>query len=240
MKQKLNKRNNALILSGNGLIQGQLPATVPLAESEESGESAGGNGNSRSPFKVVVLAVSEGGLIALSHILPAFPPDFPAAIIVVQKPDTQSGSSLITDALNRPTTLPLKQAQEGEPLKPGMVYVAPANQHLLVTSEGTFCLSGAVLVDFARPSADLLLQSLAASFKERAIAVILSGSGGDGVSGVQAIKKMGGLAIAQNESTSEFFEMPRAAIEKGKVDFVLPLDEIGSTLVNLVVSSVLT
>ncbi|WP_339380445.1 chemotaxis protein CheB [Coleofasciculus sp. FACHB-SPT9] len=221
-----------------GLFQGQLPATVPLAESEQSGKSADGNGNSHSPFKVVVLAASEGGLRALSHILPAFPPDFPAAIIVVQKPDIQSASSLITDALNRPTTLPLKQAQEGEPLKPGMVYVAPPNQHLLVTPEGTFCLSGAVLVDFARPSADLLLQSLAASFKERAIAVILSGIGSDGATGVQAIHKMGGLAIAQDESTSEFFEMPRAAIETGSVDFVLPLHEIGSTLVNLVVSPV--
>ncbi len=217
-----------------GLFQGQLPVKVQLAEAQKPGESA--DGNSPYPFKVVVLAASEGGLRALSHILPAFRPDFPAAIIVVQKPDTHSSSSLITDALNRPTTLPLKQAQEGEPLQPGMVYVAPPHQHLLVTPDGTFCLSGAVLVDFARPSADLLLQSLAASFKERAIAVILSGGGSDGAIGVQAIHKMGGLAIAQNESTSEFFEMPRAAIETGSVDFVLPLTEIGSTLVNLVVS----
>jgi two-component system chemotaxis response regulator CheB len=183
------------------------------------------------------LAASAGGLKALSQILRALPLNFPAAIIVVQHPDTQSDSSLIADVLNRSRTLPLKHAQEGELLRPGIVYIAPLNEHLFVTPNGTLCLSQAALVDFTRPSADLLLQSVAASFKERALAVVLSGTGSDGAMGVQAIHKMGGKAIAQDENTSEFFDMPSAAIATGTVDFVLPLNEIVPALVNLVMAA---
>jgi two-component system chemotaxis response regulator CheB len=85
---------------------------------------------------------------------------------------------------------------------------------------------------------DLLLQSVAASFKERAIAVILTGKGNDGALGAQAIHKMAGKVIAQDESTSEFFQMPSATIQTGKVDLVLPSNAIASTLVNLVMSQV--
>ena len=192
---------------------------------------------SQSPFKVVVLVGTDGGLKALSHILPALPINFSAAIIVMQHLDAQLDPRFMTDALNRPTALVLKYAQAGERLQPGMVYIAPATRHLLVNPNSTLSLSGVVFVDFMRPSTDLLLQSVAATFKERAIAVVLSGTGRDGELGVQAIHKMGGQVIAQDESTSEFFEMPNAAIQTGKVDFVLPVDAIASTLVNLVTAT---
>lgn len=230
------------------LFQGQLPVTVKAdAINQEAGNRELGVGNTEStdysphpnhhsPFKVVVLAASVGGLKALSQILPAFPLNFPAAIIVVQQLDTQSNSKVMTDVVNRPATLPFKMAQQGDLLRPGLVYIAPPEKHLLVKSNGMLCLSEAVFVDFMRPSADLLFQSVAASFKERAIAVILSGTGGDGALGVQAIHKMGGKVIAQDESTCEFFEMPQAAIQTGKVDFVLPVGAIASTLVNLVMT----
>ena len=87
---------------------------------------------------------------------------------------------------------------------------------------------------FVRPSADLLFESVAGSFKERAIALVLSGTGSDGSMGVQAIKKMGGTVLAQDESSSEFFGMPYAAIQTGCVDFVLSLTEIPGALVTLV------
>jgi two-component system, chemotaxis family, protein-glutamate methylesterase/glutaminase len=85
-----------------------------------------------------------------------------------------------------------------------------------------------------RPSADLLFESVAASYKERAIAVVLSGTGSDGSMGVKAIKKMGGTVIVQDEKSSEFFGMPGAALQTGSVDFILPLDEIPSALLTLV------
>ena len=84
------------------------------------------------------------------------------------------------------------------------------------------------LVHFVRPSADLLFESVAAGFRERSLAAVLSGTGSDGSMGLTAVKKMGGTTIAQDERTSEFFGMPKAAVETGAVDFVLPLDEIAS------------
>jgi two-component system, chemotaxis family, protein-glutamate methylesterase/glutaminase len=88
-------------------------------------------------------------------------------------------------------------------------------------------------VHFVRPSADLLFESAAASFKEHAIAVVLSGTGVDGSFGVKAIKKMGGCVIAQNAETAEFFGMPEAAIQTGLVDFILPVQEISAVLIRL-------
>lgn len=214
------------------LFQGQLPATVQpdaIAQDVENTEAT-----NDSPFKVIVLVGSAGGLRALSEILPTLPQNFPAAIIVMQHLDPQPSPNLMSDPLNRRTVLPLKYVQQGELLQPGMVYITPPSRHLLVNANGTLCLSQAVFVDFIRPSVDLLLQSVAASFQERVIAVVLSGTDSDGALGVQAIRKMGGKVIAQDESTCEFFEMPNAAIQTGKVDFVLSPSAIASTLVNLV------
>jgi len=103
-----------------------------------------------------------------------------------------------------------------------------------VNPDGTLSLTQSKLVHFLRPSADLLFESVAASYGERAIAVVLTGTGSDGAMGVKAIKKMGGTVIAQDEATAEFFGMPGAAIQSGSVDFILPLDEIAIALVTLV------
>jgi two-component system chemotaxis response regulator CheB len=184
-------------------------------------------------FDVVAVAASAGGLQALSGLFSALPADFPAALVVVQHLDPRH-RSLIAAILSRRTALEVKEAEEGDALRPGTVYIAPPNKHLLVNPDGTLALAQSELVHFVRPSADLLFESVAASFKDRAIAVVLTGTGSDGTMGVQAIKKMGGTVIAQDEATSEFFGMPGAAIQTGSVDFVLPLREIPSALVTLV------
>jgi len=185
-------------------------------------------------FDIVALASSAGGLNALSHVLTSLPADFPAVIVVVQHLDPRH-RSLMAEILNRRTALQVKQAEEGARLRPATVFIAPPNRHLLVNPDGTLSLSQSELVHFVRPSADLLFESVAASYKDRAIAVVLTGSGSDGNMGVQAIKKMGGTVIVQDEKTSEFFGMPSAAIHTGIVDFILPLDEIAASLVMLVV-----
>jgi two-component system, chemotaxis family, protein-glutamate methylesterase/glutaminase len=184
-------------------------------------------------FDVVALAASAGGLKALSQLLGDLPGDFPASVVVVQHLDPRH-RSLMGSILGRRTRLRVTQAEDASRLARSTVHIAPPNMHLLVNSDGSLSLTQTELVHFLRPSADLLFESVAASFKERAIAVVLTGTGSDGTMGVRAIKKMGGTVIAQDEATSDFFGMPGSAISSGSVDFVLPLKEIAPALVTLV------
>jgi len=184
-------------------------------------------------YDIVAVATSLGGLRALTEILSALPVDFPAAIVVVQHLHPHHRSWL-AQILSHRTALPIKQAEEADTLRPGAVYIAPPNKHLLVNVGGTLVLSETARVHFCRPAANNLFESVAKSFKTRAIAVVLTGLDSDGATGVQAIKQMGGIVIAQDEATSRAFSMPSAAINTGSVDFVLPLTEIAPTLVSLV------
>jgi two-component system chemotaxis response regulator CheB len=143
----------------------------------------------------------------------------------------------MADILARRTNLPVKEAAEGDRLEPGRAYIAPPNRHLLINPDGSLSLTQTQLVHFVRPSADLLFESTAASYKERAIAVVLSGSGQDGAMGVRAIKKMGGTVIIQDARDAEFRGMPDAALETGAADFVLNLDEIAPALQKLCITT---
>ncbi len=187
-------------------------------------------------FDIVALAASAGGLNALTQVLSNLPADFPATIVVVQHLDPRH-RSLMANILSRRTSLEVKQAEVGDSLSQGTVYIAPPNRHLLVNPDGSLSLTQSELVHFVRPSADLLFDSVAASYKDRAIAVVLSGTGNDGAMGVQAIKKMGGTVIAQDQETAEFFGMPSAAIQTGGVDFILPLTEVSAALISLVMQA---
>ena len=180
-------------------------------------------------FDVLAIASSAGGLAALERVLEGLAPDFPAPILIVQHLDPRH-RSLMADILGRHTDLKVKQAQEGDAIIAGTVSVAPPNRHLLARPDHTLTLTDSELVHFVRPSADLLFESVAASFRERAIAVVLTGSGSDGAMGVGAIKKMGGTVIVQDERSAEFPGMPGAAIATGNVDFILRLDEIPDAL----------
>lgn len=184
-------------------------------------------------FDVVALASSAGGIAALSQVLGSLPADFPAAIVVVQHLDPRH-RSLMADILRRRTALEVVQATEGDHIRPGTAFIAPPDRHLLVNPDGTLSLSQSELVHFVRPSADLLFESAAASYKQRAIAVVLTGTGSDGSMGIGAIKKMGGTVLAQDQDSAEFSGMPAAAVRSGHADFVLPLDEIAPALVTLV------
>lgn len=184
-------------------------------------------------FDVVAIAASAGGLSALGVVLADLPDLFPAAVLIVQHLDPRH-PSFLADILRRRTALQVKEAEEGERLRLGTVFIAPPNRHLLVNPDATIALTQSELVHFVRPSADLMFESVAAVFRDRAIAVVLSGTGSDGSMGIGAIKKMGGTVIAQDEGSSEFFGMPGAAIQTGHVDFTLPLAEIPSALIRLV------
>ncbi|RUR85156.1 chemotaxis protein CheB [Chlorogloeopsis fritschii PCC 6912] len=186
-------------------------------------------------YNVVAIAASKGGLKAISKILSALPDDFPAAIVIVQH-SSPHYPSYLAEIFSRRTALRVKQAEQGELLRPGTVYTPVPNKHLLVNLDGTVSLSDTPKVNFVRPAADKLFASVAATFQSRAIAVVLTGKDSDGALGILAIKKYGGTVIAQDEASCECFSMPKSAIDTGKVDFVFPLDAIASTLVNLVMT----
>jgi two-component system, chemotaxis family, protein-glutamate methylesterase/glutaminase len=191
-------------------------------------------GDLSSPaFDVVALASSAGGLQALNSVLADLPGSFPAAILVVQHLDPRH-RSLMADLLARRTDLKVLQAQEGDRIKPGTVMIAPPDRHMLASEEHTISLTRSALVHYVRPSADLLFESVAGTYRERAVAVVLTGTGSDGAQGVRAIKSTGGTVIVQDPKTAAFNGMPDSAVRTGVVDFVLPLEEIASGLVRLV------
>jgi two-component system chemotaxis response regulator CheB len=126
----------------------------------------------------------------------------------------------------------VREAADGDVLEPSTVYVAPPDDHLLVTSEGRLRLERSEVVHHVRPSADALLLSMAHEYKGRCLAVILSGTGIDGAAGAAAVHQAGGLVVAQDEATSQYFGMPGAAILAGGVDEILALEEIASAVID--------
>jgi two-component system, chemotaxis family, protein-glutamate methylesterase/glutaminase len=186
-------------------------------------------------FRIVALAASAGGLSALGQVLSGLPSDFPVPIVIVQHLDPRH-RSLMAEIMGKRTSLEVKQAEQGDKLQPGRIYIAPPDHHLLVNKNGTLSLSQSELVHFVRPSADLLFDSMAAGYGREAIAVVLTGSGRDGEMGVKAVRERGGTVIAQNEETSEYFGMPGTAISTKCVDFILALDEIAPALITLVMT----
>ena len=181
-------------------------------------------GKSAPPSHVVAFYVSDdGGLEALGYILSDLPTDFSAAIIVVS---TQTPQSHIVNILSSRTALTVKLAS-GDLLSPGTVYIAPADKYLLVNPDGTLHSFNSELVHCRL--ADLLFESVAATFKQQAIAVVLNSN--DGAVGVRVIKKMGGTVIAQQ--TTSLVNPPSTTMHTD-VDSVVPLNKIGAALVSLV------
>lgn len=184
----------------------------------------------RDQCELIAIGASAGGLPALLKIVTAFKAEGPA-ILVVQHLDPRHKSQ-IPQLLSRRATIPVKEAEDGEPITRGIMYIGPADEHLLV-SEGRIQLAHSRLVRFSRPSIDVMFASVAAIYGRRAIGVILSGSNRDGADGIAAIKRAGGITLAQSPETAEYRVMPQAAIDTGCVDQIVALDKIGSTLSRL-------
>ena len=183
---------------------------------------------------VVGLVASAGGLDALGQVLVPLPAGFPAAVVALQHIRPEHPSRL-AEILDRRTALCVQPAHDGHRLRAGLVLVAPPGRHTLVCPDHTVALIDSGQTPPSRPSADLLLTSMALSCRERVVAVVLSGAGHDGTAGAAAVKRMGGLVIAQDQATSREFGMPGSAIAFDEVvDRVLALGRIGPTLKELV------
>ena len=181
--------------------------------------------------KIIVVGTSAGGLAALQVLLPGLSEEFPSPVVVVQHRSKEPGSRLC-DFLQKSSRLPVGEPEDKEPIRPGRVYLAPRDYHLLIEA-GSFALSTEAPVYFARPSIDVLFESAADAYGDEVVGVILTGANGDGARGLARIKDAGGLALVQEPSTAQAREMPEAAIAATGVDRVLPLREMAPFLNDL-------
>ncbi|HVF90679.1 MAG TPA: chemotaxis protein CheB [Blastocatellia bacterium] len=184
-----------------------------------------------SGHDIIVIGASAGGIDALVKLVADLPADLPASIFVVVHVSPNS-PSLLPAILSRRGVLPASHPADGEEIKPGMIYVAPPDQHLLVKSNIIKLTRGAK-ENRNRPSVDSLFRSASRVYGPRVIGVILSGTLDDGTAGLLGIKARGGTAVVQDPEDALYNGMPRSAIENVDVDYVLPVSEIASTLVRL-------
>jgi two-component system chemotaxis response regulator CheB len=182
------------------------------------------------PLPVVALVASAGGLEAVTEVLGHLAPELPAAVLVLihQAPDRLNE---LVGLLDRRSVLPVSAAGNDAALAPGTVLVAPPGRHLLVAPGPRTVLIESGDAPPSRPSADLLLTTLAVACGPSAVAVVLSGGGHDGATGATAVHAFGGTVLASNEATSLVYSMPRATIRRHHaVDFIESLDEIAARI----------
>ncbi len=184
----------------------------------------------------VSIGASTGGPAALRGIFAAFPADLEAPVLVTQHISTGFSEGMVS-WWNAAGPLRAKIAEHGEPLRNGTIYVAPDGGHLTIADDYAIAISHAPPSGGHRPSASVMFQSTAERFGARTLAVILSGMGRDGVTGLESVHEAGGTVYAQDEASCAVFGMPKAAIEAGVVDFILPLDAISRHIADAVASS---
>lgn len=182
-------------------------------------------------YRLVVVGASFGGFDALKVVLGALPATFPVPVAIVQHQGAGGGHELAS-LLQRYTPLRVDEANDKDRPLPGRVYLAPAGYHLLVDEDG-LALSVDPPVLYARPSIDVLFESAADVYGPTAIGVVMTGTSRDGAAGLARIKRRGGMTIVQDPTTALRRTMPEAALVSTKVDWILPLDEIGGRLVIL-------
>ena len=204
-----------------------------------NGSNGSGNGNghgaaahsktSGGRHPLVVIASSTGGPQMLMQLIPQIPRDFLGTILLVQHmPGTFTAQ--FSKQLAEVSGLHVKEAQHGDELRAGTIYVCPGSHHMRVSGSGRIDLEEGERINGYRPCADLTLETAAAFAGPMCVGVILTGMGADGARGVQVVKSNGGHVIAQDEATSVIFGMPAEAIKTGAVDQVLGIDAIANAL----------
>lgn len=187
-------------------------------------------------YRMLVIGLSAGGIPLVKQILQALPKDYPLPVAIVAHLPGGRESHLAA-LLNEVSRLPVEMAKDKEPVVAGRVYIAPPDYHLLVEHrrrpQPCFALSVDEPVRSVRPSIDVLFESAAEAFETGLIALLLSGANSDGAEGMAYVRKLGGVSIVLDPEACEFSTMPRAAITKSHVDYVVSMDEIVSLLLSV-------
>lgn len=182
-------------------------------------------------FELIVIGCSMGGMHALEKIFEELPRDFPVPIAVVQHRYRTSAEGLPA-YLRRKSKIDVVDAEDKQWIRPGKIYLAPADYHLLV-ERGEFSLSVDGVVSYARPSVDVLFESAADAYGEGVIGVVLTGMNADGARGARQLRRRGGFLIVEDPATAEAPAMPEAVLAATQVDKILPVERIGPYLVEL-------
>jgi two-component system chemotaxis response regulator CheB len=186
----------------------------------------------RGRIEAIVIGASAGGVEALGLILPALPATFrPSLLIVVHLP--RERPSLLVEIYEKRCALPIREADDKEPIEPGTVYFAPPDYHMLVERNRSIALSTEEPVHYSRPSVDVLFESAADVYGDRLLGVILTGANQDGAAGLHAIHRAGGVTVVQQPDSAKVPVMIVSALQRNPADLVLSLPEIAALLVGL-------
>lgn len=224
----MNTRNNAKI----GVVSPKIFRPAGQTVSTSPSSIQGGYKNATVKRSIVAIAASIGGPHAISYILSRLPETFPVPIVIAQHVAAgfTQGMAQWLDAF---TPLAVVAAHKGDIVLAGKVYLNPSELSMRITRHGSVCLSDNLPNQLYHPSCDYLLSSVADSFGQKSVGIILSGMGSDGVAGIKAIKSAGGVTIAQDEQSSVIFGMNGLAVQQGNVEHVLPLSMIPDHLLQL-------
>lgn len=187
----------------------------------------------KSTYEAIVIGTSAGGLEALARVLPELRPDLPVPVLIVQHISASSDSFLI-EYFNGLSSLPVKEAEDKEPLKAGTIYFAPPDYHLQVEENRSLSLSNSEKINYSRPSIDVLFETAVWAFGSSLIGVIMTGANWDGAEGLQKIFQAGGYTIVQDPKSAAVSRMPEAAIQLRQPSAILELEKIGQALNDLV------
>lgn len=215
-------------MAGVKVIQ-RRPRREPVGGDGIDEQRPVGDALPRERVDVVAVAASTGGPAALGTIVSGLPPELPVPVLVVQhiSPGFEAGLASWLDGL---TPLRVGMAESGRPLRAGELLLAPSHHHLGVSPAGRVVLSSAEPVGGHRPAATWLFQSVAAAYGQHALGLVLTGMGQDGADGLVALSSAGSCVVAQDEASSLVASMPSAAVRRGVVDHVIPLETISGLI----------
>jgi two-component system chemotaxis response regulator CheB len=175
---------------------------------------------------LITIGGSAGSLDVVLKMLPLLEPSLNKAIVIILHRKS-TDDNILVELLQFKSAWPVKEAEEGDYILPGHVYVAPADYHLLIEANHTFSLDASEKINYSRPSIDVTFESAAEIYGRTLVAVILSGANGDGSDGMKRVKRKGGTCVAQSPDTATTPYMPRHAIETVPMDHILPDSELG-------------
>jgi two-component system chemotaxis response regulator CheB len=175
-------------------------------------------------YELLIIGGSAGGLEVLLELLPQLRTDLDYAVVLVMH--RRGGDSLLTGLLSDKTKLAVKEAEEKEAIRPGVIYIAPADYHLLIENDKTFSLDYSEKIHYSRPAIDASFETAAEAYGPLLAGVLLSGANADGAEGLLQIKQAGGLTIVQDPDEASVSYMPQQAIEKGAADKILTTRQI--------------